>query len=101
MAIFIDKPGNRTVCICDFCGAGGETDIANGVVVEDWMTGHLWLDLSMSEQRHDALAFCPSCAAGVRGGGAISFSLAEVEPEPLPEPTEGSDPTDPSDGGEP
>ena len=99
MAIFIDKPGNRTVCICDFCGAGAETDIANGVVVEDWMTGHLWLDLSMSEQRHDALAFCPSCAAGVRGGGAISFSLAEVEPEP--EPTEVSDPTDPSDGGEP
>lgn len=59
--IHVDKAENKTVASCDVCGAQEVSDVANGVIPLDWMTGQLWLDLSLAEQKQTAICFCPEC----------------------------------------
>jgi len=61
--IAIDNENRRTVCECDRCGAQAATERADGVIPDGWMTGHLWLDISLGEQRQHPLCFCPDCRA--------------------------------------
>lgn len=50
-----------TLVTCDICASSVTTSKPNGVVPDDWMTGHLWIDISLSEQRQIPLCFCPDC----------------------------------------
>lgn len=50
-----------TEITCNTCAVVITTDKPNGVVPNDWMTGHLWLDISLSEQKQVPLCFCPEC----------------------------------------
>ena len=52
---------HSTIIGCDICGAQIETARADGVVPVEWGTGHLWIDVSLSEQLQRALCFCPTC----------------------------------------
>ncbi|MDP0925720.1 hypothetical protein Q0601_00900 [Paracoccus onubensis] len=65
-----------TVCTCDCCGLVEATDEANGVAVEGWGSGHLWLDVSLAEQRQTPLCFCPACNPGI-----LSAPVLRVKPE--------------------
>lgn len=60
---------HSTMVTCDTCGAVIETARADGVVPSDWTTGHLWVDISLTEQRQVPLCFCPTCAPVVIGNG--------------------------------
>jgi hypothetical protein len=61
MPIITDKPNRKTICICDRCGKTEETDVADGVTISGWLTGQLWIDLSLSQQRQQAINFCLEC----------------------------------------
>ncbi|SDL37413.1 hypothetical protein [Paracoccus chinensis] len=74
--IYLDKPGGQTICVCDRCGLTNATDTANGVVVEGWMTGQLWLDISLAEQRQTPLCFCPACAPTMHAATRIQISAS-------------------------
>lgn len=52
---------NKTVVQCDVCGIQEETAVPNGVAPASWMTGQLWLDMSLTEQKQRAICFCVSC----------------------------------------
>ena len=54
-----------TELTCDTCAVVMTTGKPNGVVPDGWMTGHLWLDISLSEQRQFPLCFCPECGPRV------------------------------------
>lgn len=62
-----------TEVVCDICGYSTETARPDGVVPAGWMTGHLWLDISLSEQRQTPLCFCPTCAPSIVSGLVLSI----------------------------
>ncbi|SEI10211.1 hypothetical protein [Paracoccus alkenifer] len=74
--IYLDNESHQTICACDRCGVTEATDRADGVAVAGWMTGHLWLDVSLSEQRQSPLCFCPDCSARMRSATTIQISAA-------------------------
>lgn len=94
MAIYLDEENNQTICECDICGVRDATTWANGVVCENWGTGHLWLDVSLTEQVQKPLCFCPSCSGLVMHPDSVmSLDFTIPETEPIPEPDPVPDPT--------
>lgn len=91
MTIHLDPENDQTLCKCDVCGLVEATGKANGVVPAGWGTGHLWLDVSLSEQRQTPLCFCAGCMPAVVG--AASISIAPNAPEAALEP--GAEPEGP------
>jgi len=75
--ISLDKPNNMTVAVCDVCQIYVNTGRADGVIPEDWMTGHLWLDVSLTEQKQMAICFCPSCKPYVVTSLSFTLELPE------------------------
>ena len=87
--IYIDKDSDQTVCVCDRCALTVATSRANGVVAEGWMTGNLWLDISLTEQRQTPLCFCPDCAPVIRAAEVIQMSAGPggiAQPAPAVDP---------------
>lgn len=78
--IYLDIPNAQTLCLCDRCGVVADTMKADGVVPPDWLTGHFFLDISLSEQRQKPLCFCPECAPAILGAETIQISAAPWEP---------------------
>lgn len=76
MPIILDTQNDRTIIRCESCDLSAATEKANGIVPSDWMTGHLWLDMSLSEQRQTPLCFCPDCAASIRGSASVSITIS-------------------------
>ncbi|MDO5621907.1 MAG: hypothetical protein Q4G24_10600 [Paracoccus sp. (in: a-proteobacteria)] len=72
--IYLDQDGNQTICECDRCGTVGATDRANGVIVDGWGSGQLWVDISLAEDRQMPLCFCPACAPVIRAATRIQIS---------------------------
>lgn len=70
MAIYLDTGNDATICTCNACGEVVTTSKANGIVPEGWGTGHLWLDVSINQQRQVPMAWCPACAAAVMAAEA-------------------------------
>lgn len=89
MTIHLDPENDQTLCKCDVCGLVDVTANANGVVPAGWGTGHLWLDVSLSEQRQTPLCFCASCWPGVMGAESIALVPVMMEPQPDPGQTSG------------
>lgn len=87
MTIHLDTTNNQTLCRCDMCGLVHATDQANGVVPADWMTGHLWLDVSLSEQKQFPITFCPDCRSHLLAGTVwvVAEPAAPEEPAELEE----------------
>lgn len=88
MTIHIDEEANQTLCRCDHCGATESTNRGNGVAVAGWMTGHLWLDISLSEQKQIPICFCPACSEAMKIPGSL-YTIDAIPPEGYepPEPT--------------
>lgn len=86
--IYLDKDSDQTICVCDRCGETQATPKANGVVLEGWLTGHLWIDLSLSEQRQTPICFCTDCRDVMIQAETIQISASSrvippsVEPDP-------------------
>ena len=78
MTIHIDEPNFKTVVLCDVCGATAETTRPDGVVPPDWATGHLWLDISLTEQRQTPICFCPECGPGILSATTVRL-VAEAD----------------------
>lgn len=74
--IYLDQDADQTICACDRCGVTEATGRADGVAPADWMTGQLWLDISLSEQRQSPICFCPGCAGRMRNATTIQISAA-------------------------
>jgi hypothetical protein len=72
----------QTHVSCDVCKATISTDRADGVVPSEWMTGHLWLDISLSMQKQTPLCFCPVCRVNIADQWRIVVGR-EPEPEQL------------------
>jgi len=87
--IYLDKDSDQTICACDRCGVTEATDRADGVAVAGWMTGQLWLDISLSDQRQIPLCFCADCVPQITSASTIQVSAAPwgpvVEPPPPPD----------------
>lgn len=79
MTIYNDTENDKTIFTCDSCGSVGQNDRANGVIDDDWMTGQLWIDESLSKQTQIPLCFCPDCSRLMlsRTGVTLTFSQAE------------------------
>lgn len=78
--IYLDQTSDQTICLCDRCGVTEATTRADGVVVDGWMTGHFFLDISLSEQRQKPLCFCPDCTPVMLDVVTIQVSAAPWEP---------------------
>lgn len=74
--IYLDKDSGQTICACDRCGVNEATGRADGVAPANWMTGQLWLDISLSEQRQSPICFCADCADRMRVATTIQISAA-------------------------
>lgn len=87
--IYLDKDSDQTICVCDRCGETQATPKANGVVLEGWLTGHLWIDLSLAEQRQTPLCFCTDCRDIMLQAETIQISassrITPIPAEPDPE----------------
>lgn len=75
--IILNKLNNTTVITCETCDAQVTTGMADGVVPSDWMTGQLWLDTTVNEQRQRPICFCPSCKPYVMSTLRLSVSASE------------------------
>lgn len=76
--IYLDEPNEQTICACDRCGLTEATSKADGKAPADWMTGQLWLDVSLSQQRQTPICFCPDCAEVIVDATMIQISAASV-----------------------
>jgi len=61
MAIHVYTAENSTVVHCDKCGAAEATNMGNGLAPLDWVTGQLWIDVSIQQQKQTPICFCPTC----------------------------------------
>ena len=61
MSIYLDTANQQTVVVCDKCKAREVTTVMDGVVPHGWLTGQLWLDISLSQIKQIPLCFCQSC----------------------------------------
>jgi hypothetical protein len=55
----------KAIATCDACGISVQINPATGIVPAEWMTGQLWLDLSLSQQMQRPLCFCQNCKPGI------------------------------------
>jgi len=69
--IYIDK--TKTILVCDRCGEQEKTDQPNGVVPKEWMTGHLWMDISLSTQKQIPLCFCSTCTLQIKERNSVDI----------------------------
>lgn len=79
MSIYLNEPDDTTVSVCDICEAQEITQRASGVAPAEWMTGQLWLDISLSEQKQQVLCFCPECKPRVLDDLRLFLKDPEVE----------------------
>lgn len=82
----ISRTTDNTIAICDTCSAQFVSNIANGVIPATWMTGQLWLDISLAEQRQTPICFCPDCKPFVADTLAFEITVtapAELDPDPV------------------
>lgn len=89
--ITTDRENNVTLVRCENCGSEVVTDKADGVIPSEWMTGQLWLDVSMGEQKQWPICFCPTCKPHVISTLRFVLTVGEevVTAEPVTEePTE-------------
>lgn len=76
--IYVNKDAGETVSKCDVCGEVSVSSTPNGVAPEGWMTGQLWLDVSLTQQRQTPICFCTTCAPRIAISEDIRF-LADGE----------------------
>nr|WP_319250511.1 hypothetical protein [uncultured Celeribacter sp.] len=72
-----EKLGN-TAFTCDMCGVISTEDGLSGVIPSGWMSGHLWLDVSLSEQRQIPLCFCPNCMGAMSEAATVQISATSA-----------------------
>lgn len=56
---------------CDNCQAGAPVNQMTGALPNTWLTGQLWVDVSLSQQRQFPLCWCPDCKGSILDGGEI------------------------------
>lgn len=75
MAIKLAEAEGTTYCECDRCRTVVGTGKADGVAPADWLTGQLWIDVSLSEQKQTPIVFCGDCREAILA--ANDFTITE------------------------
>lgn len=61
----------QIVANCDNCQAEASVNQMTGALPTTWLSGQLWIDVSLSQQRQFPLCWCPDCKLSILGGGEI------------------------------